>query len=89
MPLLHDPSDESLSKNIETLIKEGKGKAQATAIAYKIKRESKNNGMNNRKARAMRWAEKVGKIKGENKHKSIKELDDMIEGFDGFNEEMI
>src|SRR5574340_308258 len=40
MPLLHDGSDESRSKNIATLIEEGKPEKQAVAIAYSIQRRA-------------------------------------------------
>lgn len=41
MPLLKSGSEESLRENIARLIREGKPRDQAVAIAYSIKRRAK------------------------------------------------
>ena len=41
MPLIKGYSKKSISKNIATLIKEGKSKEQASAIAYDIAKKAK------------------------------------------------
>lgn len=50
MPLIRDDSQESISKNIETLKKEGKRQEQAIAIALEIAREVKKRQNNDKAA---------------------------------------
>jgi hypothetical protein len=42
MPLIESPSEEVLSKNIETEIRAGKDPKQAAAIAYSVQRANDN-----------------------------------------------
>ena len=41
MPLIHSASDEAFKENVAQLIRDGKPRDQALAIAYRIQREAR------------------------------------------------
>jgi hypothetical protein len=54
MPLIHGASNQTRSRNIATLRREGYPQHQAAAIAYRIQREEKRKHMSRRLARRSR-----------------------------------
>jgi hypothetical protein len=44
MPLIKSSSQEAFKKNVATLIREGKPRKQAVAIAYQIQRDARAKG---------------------------------------------